>query len=384
MHLRKGQEFLPLQVNAEEAMEFETENFSGRALFLHRPLWSFEGPDKAEPYPYRQHFQGRKRLWEWRLQGRFKRRPEVLYCGIELEEYVAVSWGTRALMKGLLPLIQRALQCKDVHHEIGQENDMSLRPACVAPVWAVDNTLVHDNPSEAPALNSPTIPTGLSRKAARQYWETLWSGGGPSWEEQPGGPTFTFVLWGPSPLMDIQNWVFRKLPLTWGKNLSLEPFCGRQPVHAVMYELSAPDVAHRQENKTYSWDIRFLPERTWQLLAMGDKSPDHARLSAEALGVDNFATSLDDDVKSRTESFCSALSHHSGSEDDDDEDDEALQLLEAGERIPAVDDLLRSPSSALHMPIVGPPDGRSQRGGLWARLKCCKRRRRPRWQLLNS
>merc|ERR1719401_1443889 len=136
MHVRQGPDYLPMPVNSPAPVEFETESFVGRCMFLHRPTWSFENKETDDTYPYKQHFHSRKRLWEWRLQGRFKKRPSVLYTGIELEEYVAVTWGTRALMKGLLPLIQRALGCKQVHHEIGNEKDLELRPVVVAPIWA--------------------------------------------------------------------------------------------------------------------------------------------------------------------------------------------------------------------------------------------------------
>lgn len=374
MHVR-GNGYIPMEANPTKAVEFETDGFVGRCLFLHRPGSSFDNAETGENYPYKQHFHGRKRLWEWRVQGRFKRRPKVLYVGIELEEYVAVTWATRALMKGMLPLIQRALQCKLVHHEIGNEHDALLRPEVVAPIWAVDSTLIHNHPSEAPALDSTTLPTGLSRKAARQYWEAVWNGG--QWEETHGGPTYTFVVWGPSPLMDLQAWVFRKLPLTWGRNLSMEPFCGRQPVHAVIYELEGENKEHRQENKNYMWDVRFMPEPIWTALAMGDISPQSARLAAEKSGIE--APAYDDDMMSRTESFCSALSHD-GSDDDD-------QLLETGQLIPDMEELLRSSTGDLPRPLVRSSNDRRVGAGFIARIlgfrisDCCKRRRR-RWSLL--
>lgn len=300
MHMRDGESFRPLIVNAPEPVEFETETFVGRCLFMHRPTSSYSNQDSGDAYPYKEHFHGRKRLWEWRLQGRFKRQPGLLYAGIELEEYVAVTWGTRALMKGLLPLIQKAIGCKQVHHEIGNEYDISLRPVVVAPLWAFDNHLVHNDPSDAPAINMPTLPTGLGRKAAREYWETIWEGGGPSWDD--GGPTFTMSMWGVSPLIDLRAWAFRKLP-PFGRNLPMEPFCGRQPVHAVIYELEDGTSDHRQEHKRYAWDVRMVPQYIWSSLSMGPSSPHAARLAAEKFGID-------DD----TMSFCSALSEGSDPE----------------------------------------------------------------------
>jgi hypothetical protein len=305
LHLRQDRGgYAPMQVNAPEPMDFEMGNFSGRCLFLHRPEWSFDSPESCDTYPYKEHFHGRKRLWEIRIQGQFKRRPGVLYCGIELEEYVPVSWGTKAIMKGLLPLVKKALNCNTVNHELGREGDTSLRPACVAPVWAADNTLVHSTAAEAPQINQTTLPTGFGRKAAREFWEDLWSGGGPSWNTEPGGPVFTFAIWGVSPLMDLQGWVFRKLPLTWGRDLPLEPFCGRQPTHAVFYELEDDQCGHHQENKKYMWNCRVVPEHIWtDFLSMNPGSSPGVRISSGA-------SFIDDDVMS----FCSAMSHGSDPE----------------------------------------------------------------------
>ena len=95
-----GETYSPMQLNALPT-EFESDNFVGRCMLLHRPSWSYEGEDLAH-YPYKQHFNGRKRLWEWRIQGRFKRRPESpLYCGVELEKYVPVNFGTRRALSFL-------------------------------------------------------------------------------------------------------------------------------------------------------------------------------------------------------------------------------------------------------------------------------------------
>lgn len=362
LHARGEFDYMPMQTNSSEPVEFELDNFKGKCIFLHRPRWSYDSADTNRPYPYRQHFHGRKRLWEWRLQGRFKRKPGTLYCGIELEEYVPVNMATRTMMRGILPLVQRTLQCA-VHHEIGDPEDPDLRPVVVAPVWAMDSTLIHNNPADVPDLASPSLPAGLGRKAARQFWETLWNGGGPSWEEPMGGPTFTFAVWGPSQLLDLRAWVFRKLPLTWGRDVKMEPFCGRQPVHAVVYELCEDGKSdHRQERKVYSADMRFMTEELWSERSMGEEARRPAGL-APAL----------DDMPSprvcRSESFCSAVSHTSSLGSGDERDGAAADTQ----------DLLGSPTAQLPIPLVG--TGSNERAGSRF-LVCCRRRRRrvdPSW-----
>mmetsp|Transcript_104149 Transcript_104149/g.206897 ORF Transcript_104149/g.206897 Transcript_104149/m.206897 type:complete len:430 (+) Transcript_104149:78-1367(+) len=390
LHVRKdlGSGYVPMSVNAADPVEFQLDNFRGRCLFLHRPAWSYDSPADEEAYPYRSHFHGRKRLWEWRLQGKFLRKPGTVYCGIELEEYVPVNFATRAMMRAILPLIQGALQCNLVHHEIGRADDKSLRPVVVAPIWCFDSTLVHENPDDAPKLGTPTLPTGLSRKAARQFWESVWSGGPSAWDRQADGPTFTFALWGPSPLLDLRAWAFRRLPLMRGRELAMEPFCGQQSVHGVIYELQANergDIKHVQPSKIYSADIRMMPEALWQSKAVGEESPKNEECSATLSGT---LDALDMSVPAMTRqdssaSFCSALSgsgsprsEHNATEED------LLQAAPSHFGIPEV------PTSGLAQSSQGDPDalshvdtlpvplvGSEDRKGT-AMFYCCRRRRR--------
>lgn len=327
-------------------VEIENGDFKGRILLVHRPKSSFDNSD-GEDYPYKSHFHGRKRLWEWRFQGQFRTRPGMLYCGIELEDYVSVNFATRTLMRGLLPLVQAALQCKLVHHEVGREDDRDLRPAVIAPIWAADNTLVHLNPAEAPDITSVTVPSGMNRTAARKFWEEVWDGGGPTWEPGGWGPTFTWCVWGPSPLLDLRRWVFRKVPMTWGRDLSMEPFCGQQPVHGVIYELRSASMAaeHRQDDKKYHIDVRLVPGYLWPSLSLGRSSgpasPRGLGPGLEALidqGLPSMREHRDDDA----ESFCSAVSQTSDPEIE-------VQPLTVAEKA--------HPATSSYSPTLRPPSG---------------------------
>lgn len=375
----------PMRLNAPSPVEFELENFKGRCMFLHRPAFRYENPDSDEAYPYKLHFHGRKRLWEYRLQGQFKRKPGTLFMAVELEEYVPVNFATRLMMRGILPLIQTALQCKLVHHEVGRPDDASLRPSVACPIWAIDNTVINDDPAEAPDLASSTLPLGLDRKAARQYWEDVWNGSH-AWDEQTGGPTFTFAMWGPSPLLDLRHWVFRKLPLMLGRELAMEPFSGRQPIHATVYEIQGNDRYddHRQEDKIYVSDIRMMPEDLW--LSRSTRcasSSSNGRPVGTAKGcVDELRTTVGATAgDSPTGTFCSALSH-SGSDE---------QLFAVDAAVDSADDTLLpgSPKSPKVIKVLPRPRGKSadispkQTGSFFCR--CYRRRRaktKPRWDLL--
>jgi len=405
LHVRKdsgSSSYVPMRVNATDPVEFQLDNFRGRSLFLHRPAWSYDSPADDEAYPYRSHFHGRKRLWEWRLQGKFLRKPGTVYCGIELEEYVPVNFATRAMMRAILPLIQGALQCKSVHHEIGRADDKTLRPVVVAPIWCFDSTLVHENPDDAPKLGTPTLPAGLSRKAARQFWESVWSGGPSAWDRQADGPTFTFALWGPSPLLDLRAWAFRKLPLMRGRELAMEPFCGQQPVHGVLYEIQADergDVRHVQPSKVYSADFRIMPEALWESKAMGEESPLTEECPTDFSGTLD-ALDMSVPVMTRQDSsasFCSALSGSSSPRSDHNATEQ--DLLQAPPTTPShfgLPEVLATSTPAqssqaqpdalnhvdtLPVPLVGTSSSEERNGT--SMFSCCRRRRRvPAWETL--
>ncbi|CAK9002753.1 Uncharacterized protein SCF082_LOCUS7463 [Durusdinium trenchii] len=348
LHVQSGGSYSPMQLNSSP-VEFECDNFIGRCMLLHRPAWSYDGEDLAH-YPYKEHFHGRKRLWEWRIQGRFKRRPGHLYCGVELEKYVPVNFATRTMMRGIIPLVQGALQCKQIRHEIGKEDDPSLRPTVVAPIWAADNTLVHEDPSAAPNIADISLPSGYSRKAARHFWDEVWNGGGPTFAgASPGGPVFTFAIWGPAQLLDLRAWSLRKLPLMWSRTLSLDPFVGKQPVHAVIYETQGAE-EHHQSQKVYVMDVRVMPKALWSSYTLGEDTLD----ASSAMCLD--AVDCENPMIKRSpssDSFCSALSE--------------MEDIEDGHG-------LLSPASDLPRPLV-----RQNSGDVRWRFDfrmCCRRRRR--------
>lgn len=390
-------DYRPTQWNASTPTEFESDNFKGRLVVLHRPVSSYTNAESGE-YPYKQHFHGRKRLWEWRIQGRFKRQPGVLYAGIELEEYVHHNLAARTLTRAILPLIQRTLECKDVLHELGSPDEPDKRPAVVAPVWVADNTLVSKERDDIPDICAPTMPTGLSRKAARQYWDALWAGRGDVWNPHT---TYTWCVWGPSPLLDLRNLVFRKLPLmTWGRELPFATFCGNQPIHAVMYELSAgaPEKGHRQASKVYAMDMQMTPEALWEQRMFGTVARPTA-LSAEHLQALDYPAPTPGVGMCRSESFCSAISHTSDPASDigdstaKDADAKQPEFAENVE-MPRVANILpqangsdreprRQEPSHLSSPVSAavrerllPPAGELQERAQAGWLFCCRRRRR--------
>jgi len=106
--------------------------------------------------------------------------------------------------------------------------------------------------------------------------------------ELKSGPTYTFSFWGISQFLDNINWeITGVVPFT---KINFNQFCGRAPVHLVMYSLqNAGDEErrHLQCRKQYFFDLKFwsskfkpTPERLEELFPRkGKKSSDLAEVS---------------------------------------------------------------------------------------------------------
>jgi len=81
----------------EKPICYENELASIKGLAMHRPThepWREETGD----YPYAWHFRGRKRIWEVRVQMRFKSLPQgPLFFGLEMR-YVDMTMSMAAFM----------------------------------------------------------------------------------------------------------------------------------------------------------------------------------------------------------------------------------------------------------------------------------------------
>ncbi|CAL1136169.1 unnamed protein product [Cladocopium goreaui] len=95
----------------------------------------------------------------------------------------------------------------------------------------------------------------------------------------------------------------------WGRNLSLEPFVGKQPVHAVIYEtLGDTEADHHQSQKVYVMDVRVMPTSLWSSYTMGEET---SALSLESVDCENPMIRR----SPSSDSFCSALSELEDAED---------------------------------------------------------------------
>lgn len=244
--------------NAPEPSVFENELCSGSFFTLHRATHD-KALDRSGAYAYGEYFLDKSRLWEARVQFRFKKPPKVedLYFGVEIEEYVPMAGPAKHTL-ALIVQTLKGVVGQQVYHTVGDDPKTHQgeveRPAFMMPLWAFDQFIVTPEGDTPPQLNDPAIPTMGQRrsKRVREYRSEL--------EELQlkAGPTYTFCFWGISKWLDKLNWRLR-LPLS-PVPVNFNTFCGSPPVHVVIYSLKAAEIGekrHLQDRKNYYLDVAF-------------------------------------------------------------------------------------------------------------------------------
>jgi len=208
--------------------------------------------DKSGNYPYGDHFRGRKRLWELRVQFRFKEEVDSnLLVGIELDNYVPLNAAAQRLM-GLTVTALRQVAGQDLYHSVGDDPNNGSgpheKPVFMMPLWACDQMVVTPEGEEAPDVtHSHFSEFGIRRTDDRRAFIKELS----ALELRPG-PAYTFAFWGISQFLDVVKWeVQRILPF---KSIDFDTFCGAPPVQLVFYTLRESEngeTRHLQSRKNY-------------------------------------------------------------------------------------------------------------------------------------
>lgn len=263
--------------NMDEMSPFENEMCSGNFLALHRATYDRK-LEKSGDYRFGEYFHGKRRKWEARVQFKFNRNvdPNDLYFGIELEKYVPMNVATKQAMSIIVRMLKSVVG-DQIYHSVGDDpqgtrGELEL-PTFVMPLWAFDQFIVTPEGQQPPHLADPDLPNmGSSRaKRVRQFKKEL--------EELRlvPGPTYTFCFWGISQWLDKLSWKVR-LPLM--APLDFNMFCGRPPVHVVIYSLTGRDGSekrHLNSLKEYCFDLAF-----WS----STSRPPHERLAALLAGCE--------------------------------------------------------------------------------------------------
>merc|ERR1712032_760705 len=123
------------------------------------------------------------------------------------------------------------------------------------PLWAFDQVIVTPANEDPPNLTDPNIPFMGSRRFQRvnEFRREI--------DELKFlvEETYTFCFWGISRFLDKIQWELRGIPLI--TPLDFNKFCGRPPVHVVLFTLtSAHDEREKrylQYRKNYYFDLAF-------------------------------------------------------------------------------------------------------------------------------
>lgn len=236
---------------------FENELASVKMISMHKPTHETYREETGE-YPFSSYLTGKRRMWEIRLQLRFKQLPQKpLYFGIELPSYVPLSTMSRQAQKALVGACRRIIG--DCYHSPGDDPATTKGelepPTFVMPLWAFDQFIVSE-PGTEPDIMSNLEGKGMKRSdGVRNYTQAL-TGASESFSTDM---VYTFSFWGISQFLDIYRWevVGGILP---GVKTDFNKFCGSQPVSASIYELTGVsqqdvDKRHLPSRKRYFFSV---------------------------------------------------------------------------------------------------------------------------------
>jgi hypothetical protein len=189
----------PFQLNSRSPVPIETPLFSGHALVIVRP-------DGGAQDPFYQHrvFEGKRRLFEVQLQGRFKRPVEgVLFVGGEISlRQMQLGLLTKSIAHGLLRIVRSFFP--HLHFSFGDREGRE-RPHIVSPLWGGADRLIVTPIGETPPKLGSTAAMDAETPAHRKSRR----GGGVGVYDTEQTYTFSFN----TSNIDLNRWRLRGLPL---------------------------------------------------------------------------------------------------------------------------------------------------------------------------
>lgn len=251
-----------LPINADAGTPIENDLLVGSVALLHRPTSKPEL--EKQSYAYRWHFGDKTRLWELRLQVRFKALPAgPLYGGMCLEDfnYAKVpSAATRALAAVGVPLLRRTVG-QEVFFSWGDRGEDAERNPDHEKMMLVgswtgwDQVIVSKAGDEAPpSLCGDLTPLGVRRNAMKleAYKAKV--------DEVLGAlntsDTYTLCFWGCSRFADLLNWKVRNiLPM----GMPLDKALGHWPVHFTLFSSADTGRRHGDAHRQVYLDLMAWP-----------------------------------------------------------------------------------------------------------------------------
>ena len=212
-------------INSDTAFEFENDYFVGRIVILHR-----EPIDYPFEYRYGEFFRTKKRRWELRWQGKFKKQlDEPIVFGAEMSSANApkMSFASKAFMSLLIKFSQSLARARgsDLFTNVTEELVPPEVPRYFRfPIHTSDLIL-----STPPGVAPPSIvdPTDLRASDTHTVCANVFKDP----KNLPLDNTYTFVFY--SMYMDFVSWDLQNVPLGLS-GMSLTRVVGSQPISVLM------------------------------------------------------------------------------------------------------------------------------------------------------
>eukprot|EP00440_Ansanella_granifera_P039133 gb/GFBE01042453.1/.p1 GENE.gb/GFBE01042453.1/~~gb/GFBE01042453.1/.p1 ORF type:complete len:408 (+),score=78.47 gb/GFBE01042453.1/:1-1224(+) len=279
--------------NLQQTQDFENDMCSVKCVAMHRPTHEPQREETGD-YPYSWHLAGRKRLWEIRIQLRFKRVPtSKIYFGIELSDCAEASAMGRHLKAVLVRAVQSVVGA-DFYYTDGEtpsqvgEGEEAEPPTFVMPLWAFDQFVVSEVGQE-PDLTGDLEGVGMRRtEGLKAYVRELKA----CIEGFSTDKVYTFSIWGVSQFLDCMRWEAKGI--IPGMSFPFSRFGLRPPLNIAIYEIPGiyPDKRHLVSRKRY-----YLSVAMWSML-----EPPGADKLRELLGDHVDARKSDSSTKQRRQS----------------------------------------------------------------------------------
>jgi len=252
-------------VNSATAIPFENDLFAGQFLWLH-------AMPSGEANPHAKYFEDKRRLWEVRIQGRFKALPKGrLQCGAMLQEtdfHVAPGVGLKTMLATGRKLVNKFVG-DGCHVTLGARGAESKRPGAelghaVGDLRGVDQLIAIPEGETPPPIEHDLDAYGCQRRnMSAAEWAAYVKGITNSISVTT---TYTFAFWGMARFANLLDWKYLFLP--FGVGIPMEP---SYPTHCVMYALddsgdrAGSDEQHLESRKQYAVDILFFSSKALPL-----------------------------------------------------------------------------------------------------------------------
>eukprot|EP00438_Fugacium_kawagutii_P031295 Skav201233 [mRNA] locus=scaffold4162:159047:180794:+ [translate_table: standard] len=229
-------------------------------MCVHKPTHE---PEKMRSgkYALSEHLHQRKRLWEWRLQLRFRDvvQADNVFFGCEQDRYYHVGTVDRYISSSVIALLRQAAD--NVYQTHGEDpattRGEAERPTIAFPLWVMDQMIITEEGEEAPKLDDPDFSSyGIIKAQNRKGMQEALQG----LEFQPGR-TYTFGFWCVAQAVDAIGWKVPARALI--PEIKLNEIGTHPPIYICMYILRPQDqwtdvqgrhdTRHLDSRKIYIW-----------------------------------------------------------------------------------------------------------------------------------